>query len=515
MRNVFLFFIIGISISLVSCRKDFAFEASSGGLEFSKQTVYLDTVFSNISSSTYRLKVYNRGNKDISIPKIQLGKGVASKYRITVDGLTGDVGAQNKIFTNVPLLAKDSLFIFIEVTTDVASANPTDFLYTDTIDFYNTNGSPQQVDLVTLIQDAIFIYPDKPLSTGIKETLNLNGSQTGIEGHELSGSLLHWTQAKPYVVYGYALVPNGETLTIDKGVKVYFHASSGLIVDKQGTLNIVGEKSDYDAQGAITIDREVRFEADRLEPDFEDVPGQWGTLLIFSSMNNTIDHLTIKNAAIGIFVPPLDIASFYQPKVTISNSQIYNCSNYGILARGAIINGYNLVINSAGQSSFAGTYGGDYNFFHCTFNNNFNNSKQKAVLLTNYLDNEDGTLTPPNPLNQSNFTDCILYGSNQTELALQQNGGVFNYQFSNCVIKFNSQLAGSGLYDFNGSHYSNSNIATNSTIFNPMFKNANQNKLWPTQDISQGNTLNPAKDILDKPRTAISNNVGAYQTITN
>jgi hypothetical protein len=43
-----------------------------------------------------------------------------------VDGLTGDVGAQES-FTNVELLAKDSLFILLKLLLIFASANPTDF----------------------------------------------------------------------------------------------------------------------------------------------------------------------------------------------------------------------------------------------------------------------------------------------------------------------------------------------------------------------------------------------------
>ena len=101
MHKLFILLLAGIAISLTSCRNDFAFTQSTGELEFSKDTVYLDTVFTNIGSSTYQLKVYNRSDKDISIPKIQLGKGLSSKYRIMVDGMTGDVGAQGKIFSNV------------------------------------------------------------------------------------------------------------------------------------------------------------------------------------------------------------------------------------------------------------------------------------------------------------------------------------------------------------------------------------------------------------------------------
>ncbi|HRN99080.1 MAG TPA: hypothetical protein PLA69_07200, partial [Flavobacterium sp.] len=141
MRNVF-FFVIGLFVLLTSCRKDFDFKASSGDLRFSRDTVYLDTVFTNIGSSTYTLKVYNQSN-DINIPVIQLARGLSSKYRMTVDGMQGDSG---KIFNNVELLRKDSLYIFIEVTADVASANPDDFLYTDQI-LFDSGSKQQKVEL--------------------------------------------------------------------------------------------------------------------------------------------------------------------------------------------------------------------------------------------------------------------------------------------------------------------------------------------------------------------------------
>src|SRR6476620_11214087 len=108
MRKLLFLFFTGLLITLSSCRNDFEFEPSTGGLEFSRDTVYLDTVFTNIGSSTYRLKVYNRSDNDISIPKIQLQRGVSSKYRMMIDGMTGDTGAEGKVFSNVEMLAKDS-----------------------------------------------------------------------------------------------------------------------------------------------------------------------------------------------------------------------------------------------------------------------------------------------------------------------------------------------------------------------------------------------------------------------
>ena len=77
-KYIYILF-IGFLITMTSCRKDFETVPSSGCLEFSKKIVYLDTIFTNISSSTYTLKVYNRSNKDIHIPVLQLGKA-DSKY---------------------------------------------------------------------------------------------------------------------------------------------------------------------------------------------------------------------------------------------------------------------------------------------------------------------------------------------------------------------------------------------------------------------------------------------------
>ena len=64
-----------------SCRKDFEFQPSNGTLGFSKDTVYLDTVFTNIGSSTYTLKVYNNSDEDIYVPNIRLENGETSGYR--------------------------------------------------------------------------------------------------------------------------------------------------------------------------------------------------------------------------------------------------------------------------------------------------------------------------------------------------------------------------------------------------------------------------------------------------
>ena len=530
MRKLLFLLFVGIAITLTSCRNDFAFEPSTGGLEFSKDTVYLDTVFTNIGSSTYKLKVYNRSNKDISIPKIQLGKGTNSKYRIMVDGMTGDTGAQGKIFSNVELLAKDSLFIFIEVTSDVASANPTDFLYTDQIQFSNINGAPQKVELVTLIQDAYFIYPQRTLNSdnsytyeGINLGLDDTSQNITIVGSNLdhsdpiNGDEFHWKNDKPYIVYGYALVPNNETLNVDAGARIHFHANSGLIVAKNATLKINGAApSDHNPEN---LTNEVIFEGDRLEPAFSDVPGQWSTILFYSTKtDNIINHLTLKNATVGILMQNLALFSDDdKPNLTITNSQIYDCSNIGILARKSILTASNIVINTCGQADLAGTFGGTYNFTHCTFNNNWNSSKQVAVLLNNYIDTDSTRYV--SDLIAANFNNCIVYGSNQNELFLDnktEGGATFIYNFNHCLIKFNNINNNTAYLPTNTTNFISCYAANNSTIYNPKFKNIASNKLWLSE---AWNTAMPSDivystfaDIVNNPRTGTVA-LGAYQFV--
>jgi len=227
MRNlVFLFFII-LAVSITSCRKDFSTVPSFGQLEFSKDTVFLDTIFTNIGSATYNLKVYNRGNDDITIPNIALERGLGSNYRLNVDGIPG------KNFQNIDILAKDSIFIFVETTIDISSVPSP--LYTDRI-LFDTGMNQQDVDLVTLVQDATFIYPGRDPITMTIDSLSLDGQPTTIRGRFLTNAELTFTDVKPYVIYGYAAVPANRVLTMAPGAKVYFHDDSGLIVDKDASL---------------------------------------------------------------------------------------------------------------------------------------------------------------------------------------------------------------------------------------------------------------------------------------
>lgn len=442
-KFLYTFLILAIAILWSSCRKDFVTVPSSGQLQFSKDTVYLDTVFTNIGSSTYNLKVYNRTDDDIRIPTIQLGEGESSKYRLNVDGIAG------KIFQDIELLANDSMFVFIETTIDINDfASGDQFLYTDAIEF-DTGSNQQKVELVTLVQDAIFLYPQQ-FDDGTIETLLLGiddeGNETRIEGFFLEDSELNWTNEKPYVVYGYAAVGQNKVLNIEAGARVHFHADSGLIVGNLGSLQVNGTLSNTDE-----LEGEVIFEGDRLEPGFANVPGQWGTIwLTDGSTNNNINFATIKNASVGILTDNSDGTT--NPTLTLNNSKIYNSASVGLLARTGHVEANNSVIGSAGQASLYLNLGGQYTFRHCTFANYWTNSFRvfPAVLLDNFLDLGNGTILKENL--DANFSNCIIDGTNGIELFLDKNDGAeFNYNFQNCLIKFNdfnNRFTNNDLYNF-------------------------------------------------------------------
>ncbi|WBX74259.1 hypothetical protein PG913_03340 [Tenacibaculum pacificus] len=481
---------------LVQCRKDFNTIPNFGKLEFSKDTVFLDTIFSNIGSTTYSLKVYNRSNKSITIPEIKLENGIDSKYRLNVDGLSG------KHFADIDLLANDSMYVFIETTVDFNTVS--DPLYTDKLLFDNGNNQ-QNVDLVTLIQDAYFIFPSKK-NTEI-ETIIIDGESTDIQGRFLTDDELNFTDERSYVIYGYATVPSNKTLTINAGAKIYFHKNSGLIIDKKASLKIKG-----------TLDKKVTFEGDRLEYRYSKIPGQWGSIWMREgSIENEINHTIIRNGTIGLLVEGTETS----PTLSIKNSEIYNSSNYGILGKNTYIKGENIVIGNAGQNSLACTFGGNYTFTHSTFANYWNYSIRQSptVLINNYftsIDSNDEVKTDTNDLTLANFTNCIIEGTNNIEFILdKRDETVFNYNIENSMIRFN---------DFNNSFKNNKelnfddilhyqNIILNGT---PNFKDIILNDFNIGEDsdaINKAKSSAVSEDILGVSRLP-NTDIGAYQHIT-
>ena len=499
MRYIYGLAILCCFILWSSCRNDFETVASSGNLEFSKDTVYLDTIFTNIGSSTYNLKVYNNSNDDIHIPSLRLGQGESSYYRLNVDGMPG------KVFQDIQILAKDSIFIFVETTFDINNPPNTsnEFLYTDQI-LFDTGTNQQKVELVTLIRDAIFLFPERH-ADGTTETLILGSGDDTIEipGFFLDDGELTFTNEKPYVIYGFAAVASNKTLKVEAGARVHFHYNSGIFV--AGSIKVMGTQS-FDRE---TMENEVIFQGDRLEPSFADIPGQWAYIRLTSgSTNNEFNHTTIKNAIIGIVVE--------DSPVTLKNVQIYNNSNVGLLARTATIYGENMAINNNGQSSLALQLGGSYEFNHCTFANYWTNGFRNfpAVTIENTLEIEDRILVEN--LIKADFTNCIIYGNDRMEFSLTKSDqAAFNFSFKNSLLRFEDsrgEFGNNPLYDFSDSSLY-SNVVFNA---NPAFQNAGKNNLNIENGTSGAeniglNGVPPAKDLNGFTRSTPPD-AGAYES---
>ncbi len=511
MRSLYALLLLGSIVLWSSCRNDFETVPNTGNLEFSRDTVYLDTVFTNIGSSTYNLKVYNRGNDDVNIPNVQLGSGESSLYRLNVDGIPG------KTFQDIVIRAKDSIFVFVETTVDIEGLADSDnqFLYTDQIQF-DTGGNQQNVELVTLVQDAVFLFPDRA-ADGTVETLNLgmdaDGEDVLIEGFFLDDDELNFTNEKPYVIYGYAAVGVGKTLTVDAGARVHFHANSGILVANTGSMQVNGTPS----TDPVALENEVIFEGDRLEPLFANLPGQWGAIwLTQGSTGHVFTNTTIKNGTVGILMDSNDGTA--EPTLTLSNVQIYNNSNVGLLARTGFIDGENVVINNAGQSALALSLGGRYDFRHSTFVNYWTSSFRSfpAVQIDNVLQVSETEFVVAD-LVAANFTNCIIGGNENIELGLFDEGSVdFNFNFTNSLIKFNDVQGvfdDIPLYDFSNT-LNYTNVVLNEE---PLFLDPFNNQLNIPND-SGANGLDPSGsaivpfDILNVMRSSPFD-AGAYESV--
>jgi len=521
MQNSGKLLLVLLIISFFSCRKDFDTIPNYGELSFSKDTVFFNRVFDDISSSTHRFVVRNNGDDAISIPNITLERGNGSFYRLNVDGIDG------KSFEDVSILAKDSIFVFAEVTVDFSQVTDIDFMYRDRILFDN-GVNEQNVDLEALVLDVNLIRPSRTALTegGFDyENIILAENEAGpeddvtIRGTNLENDVT-WTNNKPYLIYNYVGVPTGKTLTIEAGTQLYFHQNSGIIVQEGGRLIVNGAPSLTE-----NFENEVVFQGDRLEDVYAEVPGQWGTIwLREGSENSVLNNVTIKNATIGLLVD--SNLETTQETLALNNAQIYNTTSYGMLGRNSKITSKNLVITNNGSASFASILGGTYDFYHATLANYWQGSsrQQPTLLLGNSVETQTALYIAD--LNV-NFTNSIIYGNQNLEFAFdkEEGGTVFQYQFKNCLLKFNDtqqDFTDNPLYDFN-----NATLFEN-TIFNedPNFLNTNSSEdkiaLIIGDDSAANNQATATvltdaqlqKDILGVDRMPTSIDIGAYQHIT-
>lgn len=370
-----------------ACRPEEEFTTDpSAKLEFSVDTVYFDTVFTQMGggaprpiSVTKQLRIKNPNNNAVKT-NIRVANNFNNTYRLNIDGVS-----TNQVYGK-EIYGKDSLIIFIQCYIDSNNTNTPLIVASQII--FETNGNVQDVDLVAWGQDAAY-FRDSILDCNL-------------------GSL-HWTNDKPYVIYDNILVPEGCTLTIDAGTRVHSYNKSTIYVG--GTLIVNG-----------TPENPVYFEGTRIDGDYKDLTNQWaGIRFLPRSKDNVITGAIIRNGFVGIEVDSQPVNA--NPNLTITQSQIYNMSAVGIVGYSSKIVAANNLITDCGQFGFFGALGGNYQLVHNTiasYNTSFNRQNPLVVFdNTPYYDKNDNVVARYNLAFE--LVNNIIYGSLEEEFLINNN----------------------------------------------------------------------------------------------
>lgn len=395
-------------VSFSSCSKEKILDGSEFKPEFSADTVWFDTLFTTLGSTTKRLKVFNPFNGRMKISSIRLRSGEASSYRLNVDGLPG------KSFKDIEIGARDSIYIFAEVTIDPNNDN-LPFLVEDELVF-ETNGNEQSVKLVAYGQNAVF-YRANVFPTN------------GLPPYSVIPCNTVWTNEKPVVIIGYAVVDSDCQLTIEAGTKVHLYNNSGLWVFQNGKLEVNG-----------TLEDSVIFQGVRKESFYQNVAGQWDRIWINQGSNsNKINYAVIKNGFIGLQCENVEAfgAGTEPGKLTITNTKISNFSGLGMYLKDYTIDAGNILISDCKEYLVGIIRGGSYRFRHATLANYWSNDiRQNPSLYFSNVSNASSESSKP--LTQCYFGNSIIYGNiqNGEEISFDRDPNVvFDYKFENSLIR--------------------------------------------------------------------------------
>ena len=382
-----------ILLMAVSCnRDDINFESPTQLLRFSADTVFCDTVYNQVRSETYAVKIYNNEDKDVMIPKISLGSGNGSLYRINVDGKAGTD------FTNVPLRKNDSLYIFVEIAP---VANAPQAIAEDQINV-ETPAGKQHVTLFSVVQDAEFYIESKTNPNILTNNTN-------------------WTNEKAKIIFGNLTLDAGKKLDIQKGTKVYFFKNSALKIGKNAELNVKGE-----------LNNEVIFRGDRSETKYDTIPKNWQGISFDVGAKLDMNYARVFGGTRGL--------QMIETTAAIKNSIIHTHQEYGIYAVKSNITASNLVMNNCGEADLGIFKGGTYNITHSTVANywDFNTALPSiGIYATNEYQNNATLENGPLTLNVKN---SIIYGSAENMVELKPiSGQTFTTDFSYNLLKYGSK----------------------------------------------------------------------------
>lgn len=385
-------FFLWILVFLISCRDEISFDSPGQAFRLSTDTLFIDTVYHQVRSETYAIKIYNKENKDVQIPRIFLEGGLSSPYRINVDGTSGTN------FKNIPLRAKDSVYVFVEIAPSATSPSA----IAEDLVRIESSVAQQKVRLFSVVQDAEFFIS----TNGQPIILNQN---------------TQWSNEKAKIIFGNLELAAGKSLNISKNTKVYFHKNSKMIIDENATLNILGE-----------LNQEVIFRGARNDANYDTLPAYWGGVIMKENSVLNMNYARMFGGYSGL--------SLIKNQANITNSIIFNFQDYGIQALNSVVDCKNVVLNHCGNSAVRIFAGGTYSFLQSTIVNywHYSGFSTDAVVASNQDTNNTSLY---NPLNLS-FRNSIIYNDTTNAIDFKNLRQNYNYNFENCLIKHEPTASG-------------------------------------------------------------------------
>lgn len=415
---------------MAGCRQRPDFFVEKGALDFSTDTIFFDSIFTNLPSPTERVTVVNNTKDNIDISQIRLEDG--TEFTLAVDGVFGDTIAHYQ------LPQGDSLVAFVSFTSQQRDVFVRDRL------LFTIGDQVQHVDIEAFVFDAI-VYRDS--------LLGQDGSTS-----------TYLDPTKRHLIDGYLYVPDGHALYIPAGTQLYFTPRQDEFYNLVSGLYVFGRLFVQGVQG-----NEVVFQGSRFGRRYEETPAQWRGISFGNlARASTIEHAIIKNGLIGVYQEYGNPG--FGPKVLVERSEIRNMGAYGVVSNGytqdnsayPLIRMQNSLVHNCKEGNVALLGGGRYDFIHCTFANYtidfIRNSPQ--ILINNY--DEDQNLTF---YCKASFTNCIIWGSEEDEVVMDSFPipNQWDVFFNNSLVRTTLQLKGE-------------NIVASQNLDFPKFKDPNSGR---------------------------------------